>query len=55
MLLIIAIHLKISNTKNEKIIKRANDINGKKRIVKIINYYKNNFLLNIHIYLFINK
>ena len=55
MLLIIVIHLKISNTKNEEIIKRANYINGKKRIVKIINYYKNNFLLNIHIYLFINK
>ena len=38
MLLIIVIHLKISNTKNEKIIKRANYINGKKRIVEIINF-----------------
>ena len=55
MLLIIVIHLKISNTKNEEIIKRANYINGKKRIVKIINFYKNNYLLIIHIYLFINK
>ena len=55
MLLIIAIHLNILNTKNEKIIKRENYINGKKRIVKIINFYKNNYLLIIHIYLFINK
>ena len=38
MLLIIAIHLNILNTKNEKIIERANYIHGKKRIVEIINF-----------------
>ena len=38
-----------------KLLKEQIILNGKKRIVKIINYYKNNFLLNIQIYLFINK